>query len=143
MAPKVIDYSKSVIYKIEHVDNPELLYVGSTTDFIRRKSNHKYDCSHNITKKYNLKLYQLIRDNGNWESFKCMIIKEFPCNNKTELIIEEEKHRKELQTTLNSIKCYTTIEETKDTIKNHNKKYNEINKNKIKEQCKQYQENNK
>jgi hypothetical protein len=39
----------------------------------------------------------MIRDNGNWESFKIMIIKEFPCNNKIELIIEEEKHRKELK----------------------------------------------
>ena len=25
------DYSKLVIYKIQHINNPELLYVGSTT----------------------------------------------------------------------------------------------------------------
>ena len=50
MAPKVIDYSKSVIYKIEHVDNPELLYVGSTTDFIRSKSEHKLNSINDIRK---------------------------------------------------------------------------------------------
>lgn len=121
MAPKVIDYSKSVIYKIEHVDNPELLYVGSTTDFIRRKSQHKYTCKNINNKKFNLKLYQMIRAHGDWESFKIMIIKEFPCNNKTELVIEEEKHRKELQATLNSIRCFNTIEDTKEQDKEYRK----------------------
>ena len=70
-----IDYSKSVIYKIEHLDKPELVYVGSTTDFIRRKSEHKCTCINENSKQYKSKLYQLIRDNGNWESFKMMIIK--------------------------------------------------------------------
>ena len=56
MAPKVIDYSKSVIYKIEHVDNPELLYVGSTTDFIRRKSQHKNTCINSNSKEFMLNM---------------------------------------------------------------------------------------
>jgi seryl-tRNA synthetase len=90
-----INYSKSVIYKIEHIDSPELLYVGSTTDFIRRKSQHKHHCNNNISKEFNKKLYQMIRQNGGFNDFKIMIIKEFPCNSKTELLIEEEKHRKD------------------------------------------------
>ena len=101
------DYSKAVIYKIEHLEKPELVYVGSTTNFIRRKSRHKINCNSENSKQYKWKLYQLIRDNGNWESFKMMIIQEFPCNKKTELLIEEEKYRKELQASLNSIKAYT------------------------------------
>ena len=36
-----IDYSKSVIYKIEHIEKPELVYVGSTTDLTKRKYNLK------------------------------------------------------------------------------------------------------
>ena len=140
MAPKVIDYSKSVIYKIEHVDNPELLYVGSTTDFIRRKSEHKRDCNNENKKKtYNLKLYTMIRSNGGFESFKIMIICEFPCNSKTELLIEEEKYRKELQTNLNSIKAFRSTEEKREYDKN----YNKINKEVISKQSKEYREINK
>ena len=41
MPRKNIDYSKTIIYKIQHIDKEELLYVGSTTDFRRRKSKHK------------------------------------------------------------------------------------------------------
>lgn len=133
------DYSKAVIYKIEHLEKPELVYVGSTTDFIKRKSQHKTVCNNENSKKFNCKLYQLIRDNGNWESFKMMIIQEFPCNTKTELIIEEEKHRKELQASLNSYKSCRTIDEIKSNIID----YNKVNKDKIKEQRKEYYKNNK
>ena len=37
MPRKAIDYSKTIIYKIQHEDNDELLYVGHTTDFTKRK----------------------------------------------------------------------------------------------------------
>ena len=30
MPRKAIDYSKTVIYKIEHIDNETLLYIGRT-----------------------------------------------------------------------------------------------------------------
>ena len=58
-----VDYSKTVIYKMQHVDNPELLYVGSTTDFTRRKAGHKSVCNNANDKLYNIKLYSMIRDN--------------------------------------------------------------------------------
>ena len=144
-----IDYSKSVIYKIEHIEKPELVYVGSTTNFIRRKCNHKSSCYNINSKDYNYKLYKMIRDNGNWESFKIMIICEFSCNNKIELLIEEEKYRKELQTTLNTLKAYRTTDEdleyyinyriqNKEKIKEKDKKYYNNNKEKLNEQSKEY-----
>ena len=46
------DYSKSVIYKIEHIDKPELLYVGSTTNFTNRKSEHKTACNNEKNEQY-------------------------------------------------------------------------------------------
>ena len=36
-----VDYSKIVIYKIQHKEKDELLYVGSTTHFRNRKVQHK------------------------------------------------------------------------------------------------------
>ena len=139
------DYSKSVIYKIEHIDKPELVYVGSTTDFTKRKCQHKTTCNNENTKNYNLKLYTMIRCNNGWESFKIMIICEFPCNSKTELLIEEEKYRKELQASLNSYKAFITNEEAIIDKKEYDKNYRKVNKEKFenyleinKEQLKEY-----
>ena len=109
-----IDYNKSVIYKIEHEDKPDLLYVGSTTDFTRRKNLHKSNCNNNLSKGYNYKLYTMIRSNGGWDSFKIMIIKELNCNSKVEMLIEEDKMMKELKSTLNTIRANLTDDETKE-----------------------------
>ena len=137
------DYSKSVIYKIEHIDNPELVYVGSTTNFINRKCKHKNACKNENNKDYNIKLYHMIREHGNWESFKIMIICEFPCNSKTELLIEEEKHRKELQASLNSIRAFRSIEEKKIHEQEYCKKYHISNQKYILEKKAIYCEKNK
>jgi len=137
------NYLNSVIYKIEHETKPELIYVGSTTNFIKRKATHKSACNIEKVKEHNLKLYDMMRLNGGWDAFKCMIIKEFPCNNKTELLIEEERHRKEYQATLNKNRAYITKEETKERNKITKKEYYETNKQKIKETTKGYYQVNK
>ena len=36
-----IDYSKCCIYKIEHIENDNLVYVGHTTNWDKRKTAHK------------------------------------------------------------------------------------------------------
>ena len=46
MPKKDIDYSKTIIYKIVCNDlNITDVYVGHTTNFIKRKARHKYDCN--------------------------------------------------------------------------------------------------
>ena len=92
------DYSKSIIYTIRTKDS---LYVGSTTHFINRKSAHK---KHIYKEPKNFKLYNTIRDNnGEWDMKP---YKEFPCENKTQLRIEEERIRYELKADLNMCLCY-------------------------------------
>jgi len=59
-----IDYSKTIIYKIEHIENDEFVYVGHTTCWDKRKCLHKFNCLNERSKKYNLKLYQMMRENG-------------------------------------------------------------------------------
>lgn len=150
MPKKDINYQKAVIYKIEHLENPELLYVGSTTDFTKRKNRHKCTWNNIEHSKYNLKIYQIMRENGGWDSFKIMIIKEYPCNSKTELLIEEDKLMKELKASLNQIKAYRTEEEKKEYIKSYNidhkdviKKYREDHKDNLNEYNKQYYQDHK
>jgi len=128
------DYSKTVIYKIQHIDKDDLLYVGSTTDFIRRKAEHKRSCK---TKK--TKLYQMIRDNGGWTEFNMVIIKNFCCDNAQEAKSEEDKIIRQMKATMNMIRAYTTNEEKKEYIK----QYQEQNKEKIKQNYKEYYEENK
>ena len=36
-----IDYQKGIIYKIQHIEKLELFYIGSTTNFNKRKQQHK------------------------------------------------------------------------------------------------------
>ena len=65
-----VNYSNTVIYKIVCKDlNIKDLYVGSTTDFIRRKSMHKFNCNKNAC---NYKIYEIIRKNGGWVTGQCL-----------------------------------------------------------------------
>jgi len=126
MAPKTIDYSNTIIYKIQHEDNDDkLVYVGSTTDFIRRKYFHKYCCNNPNSKAYNRKVYQMIRDNGGWECFKMLEIKKYPCNDSREAASEEERFRQLLNPSMNSYKAYSELtqqEQIKEWKQNHPEK---------------------
>ena len=129
-----VDYSKTVIYKIQHRDNDELLYVGSTTDFTRRKAEHKRKSNNANGKVYNYKLYKMIRDNGGFDCFNIIVIKEYPCNNKREAEAEEDKVIREAQANMNGRRAYVTPED----VKEYHKQHYELNKDKLKEQWKQY-----
>ena len=52
--PKIpVDYSKTVIYKIEHIDDDSLVYVGHTTNWDKRKCEHKSFCNNENSSNYN------------------------------------------------------------------------------------------
>jgi len=138
-----IDYNKSIIYKIEHLENPELLYVGSSTNFIKRKQQHKLCCNDENNIKYNTKVYKMIRENGGWDQFKIIIIKEYPCDSKINLLIEEDRIMKELKANLNSQRAYISIEEEKLQKKELDKQYRINNLEKIKQYEKKYYEDHK
>ena len=131
-----IDYQKATIYKIQSIDNEELLYVGSTTNFIKRKQCHKKLCN-NLNNRHNdLKVYKMIRENGGWDQFSMIIVKEFPCNNKTELLIEEDRIMREMRSNMNKYKAFRTSEECKEYQKEYHKEYYELNKEKLNEKRK-------
>jgi len=135
----VVDYSKTLIYKIQHQTKDELLYVGSTTHFGNRKVRHKCTCYDANNNKYNYKLYTTIRSNGGWDAFNMVIVKPFPCENKRQVEAEEDKVMREMKASLNMKKAFTTPEERREQKKDYQYK----NKEKIKEQHKEYEEKNK
>ena len=143
MPKTAIDYSKSIIYKIQHITDKSLLYVGSTTEFTKRKCIHKSDCYNENSKKYNLKIYVMIRANGGWNSFEMIPIQLSPCNNSIELRIQEEKVKNELEANLNSQNAYTSKEQKVEQKVEYNKEYYEKNREKLAEYKVEYYEKNK
>jgi hypothetical protein len=138
-----IDYSKTIIYKI--VCNDLLItdiYVGSTTNFTRRKSQHKHNCNKPKSRDYNFKIYQIIRDCGNWENWTMIQIEEYPCSNSNEATARERYWYEQLQATLNVRHPQRTDQEyygaNKEHIAEYKKQYAEINKDKISEKGKKY-----
>ena len=132
-----MDYSKCCIYKIEHIDAENLVYVGHTTNFNKRKCEHKSRCKNEKDKKFNLKLYQMIRKNGGWDMFKMIEIEKFSCNDKREAETKEDEVMKELKANMNSQRASRTNQEYRDDniakIKNNAKQYYEKNKDQINE----------
>ena len=102
MPKKNTNYANTVIYKIQHIDKNELLYVGSTTDFTKRKCSHKNRCNNPANSKHNFKIYEMIRKNGGWETFRMTEIKKYPCNDKREAETEEDNIMREMKVSMNS-----------------------------------------
>jgi len=153
--PKVpINYNNCCIYKIEHIEDESLLYVGFTTNFNKRKGDHKSRIKNIDNKKYKIKLYEMIRDNGGWEMFRMIKIEKYPCNDKREAEKRETEIMKELKASMNMVKSYATKEETKERfrmyrdthkeeIKERRKVYRETHKEEIKKKDKMYRETHK
>lgn len=110
--PKVpINYNKNMNYKIYCSNNSiEDVYVGHTTDFIRRMNYHKKSCN---LKKDNY-LYNFINDNGGWENWKMEIIELFPCSNSIESQDREKYWINNLEATLNTHIKYSNVEYKKE-----------------------------
>ena len=151
----VKDYTNSIIYKLCCKDtNIKEIYIGSTTDFIKRRSIHKSDCNNlaNYTK-----VYEFIRANGDWKNWEMVIIEYYNANDFRDLTRKEREWYDRLKPSLNSYRPNITYEERKEQerikikkyyrehkekIKKDNKIYREKNKIKIKEDSKKYREKN-
>jgi len=138
-----MDYSKCSIYKIEHVDDDTLVYVGHTTNFEKRKTAHKSGCYNENDTHYNYKVYQMIRENGGWDMFKMIEVEKYPCADRREAERRENEVMKELKACMNMRNSFLTQDEKQEQAKEYNKEYKKNNKEQVKEQVKEYQKNNK
>jgi hypothetical protein len=143
-----IDYNKTIIYKLVCNDlNIKETYVGHTTDFKSRKSQHKKSISNINAIDYNCKKSKFIRENGGWENWSMIQIELYPCNNLQEAIARErywfEIYHAKLNTNVpnRSKKEYNRTH--KEQKQEYNKTYFEQNKERIKEQIQVYYETHK
>ena len=143
--------NNTVIYKIQCVDGScDFVYFGSTTNFAKRKSQHKHTCYNENREGYNLKLYETIRENGGWNNFEMCLVEVYPCENKQQLLIREQFYIDSNRNNMNSFKAHLSMEDRKEYKKNYNIEYKEIkkkweedNKEHRAERAKQYREENK
>lgn len=138
------DYSKTVIYKIVCRDESiDYLYVGSTTNFTKRKCEHKLNSMNPNSIQYNQKKYIEMRKNGGWDNFIMLEIEKFPCNDKNEAFAREEEYRKKLNANMNMIKAHLTVEERKEQKHELYKLYYDKKHKEISEKKKLYKQLNK
>ena len=119
-----------IVYKLYCKDeNIKDFYIGSSTNFKRRKYAHKSICNNPNNRRHNLKVYKFIRANGGYENFDYEIILK---TDEDEIKKIEQKYIDELKPTLNCINACGLDR------KEYQKQYNEINKIKISKQRKEY-----
>ena len=109
-------YMKIFIYKIVCLTKPDLLYIGSTSNFDVRKCQHKIK-----SKEPNpiLKLYKAIKENGGWNNFSCDIIEEFETDSRQAGRIREGYKMIELKATLNNNRPFITKAEAYESVKKY------------------------
>ena len=105
MPRKEINFDKTHFYKIvcKNMDIKDC-YVGHTTDFTKRKSNHKKSCNDERRHNHNYYLYQRVRENGGWENWDMVLIDTIKCENSLEARKKEREFIENLHATLNQNK---------------------------------------
>jgi hypothetical protein len=112
------NYNNTVIYKIVCKDlNVKECYVGNTTFFTRRKSEHKSKSKVNQSK-----VYQFVRDNGGWNNFDMIEIEKFPCKDGNEARCRERYWYETLNATLNTVNPIITQDREEQNKKTHSLK---------------------
>jgi hypothetical protein len=137
----MVNYQEGLIYKIAHRYSP-YVYIGSTTNFNRRKYQHKECCNNEKSPKYNIKLYQTIRECGGWDNFQMVLVAKCPCDDKKELHAKEFEYQQLFDANMNTINA---VFDSKKYYQKHrvklnerNKKNREINREKNNEYMKNY-----
>ena len=139
-------YQRGKIYKIV-CNQCDETYVGSTCEpsLARRLSFHRSNSKKEKHK--NTRLYKHVNEHGDWNNFKIVLIENYSCNSKEELLQREDYYQQQMKSNLNTYKAYRSEEEIKqynkqrrldhlEEYKQHDKQYYEANK----EQIKQYRD---
>ena len=144
MPKTIMDYSKTIIYKIVCNDlNVNGCYVGHTINMTKRKYSHKSICHNEKSKYHNRKIYKIIRENGGWENWTMLLVEKFPCKDKHEACKREREVYEELDAKMNTLIPYLTQEEYNQNRKQNRKQYREEHQEEINQNQKKYYQGHK
>lgn len=124
--PYAPDFSQLVIYIIS-CKNADIkpVYIGSTTHLLKRQANHKDSCTNPNNKKYNLKIYNFIRENGGWDNWEVLEIEKYPCVSSEEATKRERYWYERFAERLNSNIPSRTV---KQYYKDNSEKFIQMNR---------------
>jgi hypothetical protein len=108
------------------------IYVGHTTNFIKRKQCHKNCCNSSQNKKHHLYKYEFIRNNGGWDNWSMIEVIKVKCIDVYDACRIEREYIEKLGATLNKYMPIIFEIEKNEHAKKYYKNYNQINKDKIK-----------
>lgn len=78
-----------MVYTVYRIKTKNFDYIGSTSNYKLRISQHKHNCNTAKNKEYPRKLYKTIRKNGGWETVDISIL----CKAKTKRIARQKEER--------------------------------------------------
>jgi hypothetical protein len=108
-------------YKIA-IKGTKHCYIGSTINVSSRKSQHKNVCNNVTHHNHNLKLYQVICQNGGWDNIEFTVIDQKELETKEQSLIQEQKYIVQHKANLNMVSASTgsliTLIERKDMTPN-------------------------
>ena len=158
-----INYQNGKIYKIYSLNNPELQYIGSTTQTLaqrlaKHKARYKYRKKTGEGERYTTSSFKIFEE---CDDYRIELIELCPCNSKMELHRTEGKYISKMDCVNKRIAGRTKKEyhqanrekilqqkkeyyqANKQAIEQYKKEYHQANREKIKQREKQYKEANK
>lgn len=133
----------TTIYQI-YCKDPKITetYIGSTTNFEKRKTRHLNACIDTKHRDYNIFLYEFIRSIG---GFKCFDFKILNITNYYDDILRRKQEQCYIDTytpELNQRNAYLSKEQYEKYKSKYRKKYYEENKEELLKNMKEYRKNN-
>jgi len=138
------DYNNSKVYKIYCLNNPDLVYVGSTTQKLsQRLADHIKHCKYHAQgKPQYCSSYEVI-NKGN---YRIELIEEYSCENKEQLLKREGHYIRKFNCVNKLVAGRTQkqyYEDNKEQILKYNKQYVADHKEHVQEYKKQHYTDNK
>ena len=155
MPKKDTNYNQTHFYKIVCKDlNVKECYVGHTTNFKNRKSEHKRRCETANARGHNLYVYCFIRANGGWKNWDMILLQTVSCKDGLHARQQEREFIEREYSMLNQDRPYITETERKETkrqwmldntdsVKASQARYYEENKELVKARAKKHYEENR
>jgi hypothetical protein len=126
----------NTIYAIREVCNKSVIYIGYSTNFNRRKREHKYNCLNPKSKRHHFPIYKHIRENGGYDKFEFVVLEQSNDNIKFKECEYTAKYG--LNNLLNVAGGNTGL-----SVKEYKKIYHEKNKERDNEKSRAYRLANK
>ena len=118
-------------------------YVGSTTNFRKRRCLHKFHCTNSKSEGHNFAVYQFIRANGGWDDWEMIKLFDVTVKDKEALQKIERQCIEDYGGTLNKQLPGRTPKEWRKDNKEYKQHYCKSWREKNKEHIKAYYEKNK